>query len=109
MPTRVSKGPRAAGAILLLWAVSRAASCQEPRLTPGVNPAHAILATGSSAPDFSLPGIDGKIHQLSEYQESQLLMVMFICNHCPTSQLYEGRMKKLVEDYRNQSVAFVAI
>ena len=29
-------------------------------------------------------------------------MVMFICNHCPTSQLYEGRMKKLVEDYQRQ-------
>ena len=72
-------------------------------------PVHPILATGSPAPDFSLPGIDGKIHKLSEYKSSPLLMVMFICNHCPTSQLYEGRMKKLVADYKGKGVAFVAI
>ena len=105
---RFHRGLKACG-VLLPFAICLAASPQEPRLTPGVNPAHAILAAGSPAPDFSLPGIDGKIHQLSEYQDSRLLMVMFICNHCPTSQLYEGRMKKLVEDYRNQGVAFVAI
>ena len=105
---RFHRGLKASGVFLPLL-ICLAASGQEPRLTPGVNPAHAILATGSVAPDFSLPGIDGKIHQLSEYKDSRLLMVMFICNHCPTSQLYEGRMKKLVEDYRNQSVAFVAI
>ena len=34
---------------------------------------------------------------------------MFICNHCPTSQLYEGRMKKLVDDYQGKGVDFVAI
>jgi len=34
---------------------------------------------------------------------------MFICNHCPTSQLYEGRMKKLVDDYQGKGVAAVAI
>jgi thiol-disulfide isomerase/thioredoxin len=105
---RFHRGLKASGVLLPLL-ICLAASGQEPRLTPGVNPAHAILATGSAAPDFSLPGIDGKVHRLSEYRDSRLLMVMFICNHCPTSQLYEGRMKKLVEDYRNQSVAFVAI
>jgi thiol-disulfide isomerase/thioredoxin len=71
--------------------------------------AHPILAIGSPAPDFALPGIDGKIHKLAEYKDSPFLMVMFICNHCPTSQLYEGRIKKLVEDYRDKGVAFVAI
>jgi thiol-disulfide isomerase/thioredoxin len=36
-------------------------------------------------------------------------MVMFICNHCPTSQLYEGRVKQLVADYKDKGVAAVAI
>src|SRR5260370_29148824 len=84
------------------------ALCQEARLTPRVNQAHPTLAIGSPAPDFSLPGIDDKIHSLSEYKDP-ILVVMFICNHCPTSQLYEGRMKKLVEDYRGKRVGFVAI
>jgi peroxiredoxin len=109
MPDRVSENLRAAGAILLWLAVCPGTWGQEPRLTPGVNPAHAILAAGSPAPDFSLPGVDGKLHQLSDYKDSRLLMVMFICNHCPTSQLYEGRMKQLVEEYGTRGVAFVAI
>ena len=70
---------------------------------------HPILAIGSLAPDFALPGVDGKVHKLSDYRESRLLMVMFICNHCPTSQLYEGRIKELVDDYRGKGVSFVAI
>ena len=36
------------------------AIAQEERLTPQVSQAHPILAIGSPAPDFSLPGIDGK-------------------------------------------------
>ncbi len=34
---------------------------------------------------------------------------MFTCVHCPTAQLYEGRIKQLVSDYRPKGVAFVAI
>jgi len=91
-----------------LIALAVAAFGQEPRLTPPVHAAHPILAIGSPAPDFELPGIDGKLHKLSEYQDP-ILVVMFICDHCPTSQLYEGRMKKLVDDYKSKGVGFVAI
>ena len=57
---------------------------------------------------FPSPGIDDKLHKLADYKDP-ILVVMFICDHCPTSQLYEGRMKKLVEDYRTKGVGFVAI
>jgi thiol-disulfide isomerase/thioredoxin len=95
-------------AILAFLALGLASYGQEPRLTPRVNNQHPILAVGSPAPDFSLPAIDGKVHHLSEYKDP-ILVVMFICNHCPTSQLYEGRMKKLVSDYGGKGVGFVAI
>jgi thiol-disulfide isomerase/thioredoxin len=95
-------------AFLASTALCLASYGQEPRLTPSVNGQHPILAIGSKAPDFSLPGIDGKTHTLGEYQDP-VLVIMFICNHCPTSQLYEGRMKKLVEDYSGKGVGFVAI
>src|SRR5215467_3524999 len=81
---------------------------QEPRLTPHASNAHPILPAGSAAPNFELPGIDGKVHKLADYK-APILVVMFICNHCPTSQLYEGRMKKLVSDYQAKGVDFVAI
>jgi thiol-disulfide isomerase/thioredoxin len=70
---------------------------------------HPTLALGSPAPDFSLPGVDGKIHKLSDYSSSKLLVVVFTCNHCPTAQLYESRIKKLADDYSSKGVALVAI
>ena len=66
------------------------------------------LAIGSPAPDFTLPGIDGTIHTLAEYSKSPVLVLVATCNHCPASQLYETRIRKLDEDYRGQGVAVVA-
>ena len=75
----------------------------------GADEAYPALAIGSPAPDFALPGIDGQTHKLSDYSASRLLVVVFTCNHCPTAQLYENRIKKLAEDYRGKSVTLVAI
>ena len=74
----------------------------------GADDAHPTLAIGAPAPPFTLPGVDGKTHSLSEYT-APVLAIVFTCNHCPTAQLYEGRVKKLVEDYLTKGVAFVAI
>jgi thiol-disulfide isomerase/thioredoxin len=70
---------------------------------------HPTLAIGSAAPDFCLPGVDGQTHCLKEYAASKLLVLAFICNHCPTSQLYETRIKQIAEDYKEKGVAVVAI
>ena len=70
---------------------------------------HPTLAIGSPAPDFSLPGIDGQTHKLSDYSGARVLAIVFTCNHCPTAQLYESRIKKLADDYRGRGVTLVAI
>jgi peroxiredoxin len=70
---------------------------------------HPILAIGSAAPDFSLPGVDGKIHKLSDYASSPILVIVFTCNHCPIAQMYERRIQQLADDYKNKGVAVVAI
>ncbi|UCD51100.1 MAG: redoxin domain-containing protein [Phycisphaerales bacterium] len=67
------------------------------------------LKIGAAAPDFALPGVDGKIHKLADYAEAKVLVIIFTCNHCPTAQAYEGRIKKLVTDYKDKGVAVVAI
>ena len=67
------------------------------------------LPLGSAAPDFNLPGVDGRSHRLSDYAASPVLAVVFTCNHCPASQLYEARIQKLHADYRDKGVAVVAI
>jgi peroxiredoxin len=70
---------------------------------------HPTLAIGSPAPDFSLPGIDGKVHKLSDYAKAKVLVIVFTCDHCPTAQLYEPRIKKIAADYSDRGVTLVAI
>lgn len=67
------------------------------------------LKIGDSAPDFDLVGIDEEKHTLKNYAEADLLMIAFLSNHCPTSQAVEGRVKKLVKDYKGKGLRLVAI
>src|SRR4051812_20804967 len=67
------------------------------------------LAIGAAAPPFCLTGVDGQKHCLKDYSSAKALMIAFICNHCPTSQLYETRIRQIAEDYRERGVAVVAI
>jgi thiol-disulfide isomerase/thioredoxin len=67
------------------------------------------LEIGSAAPGFSLPATDGKTYSLKDFQGSRLLLIVFTCNHCPTAQAYEDRIKQLVTDYKHKGVAVVAI
>jgi len=67
------------------------------------------LEIGAKAPDFNLPGVDGKKYTLATFNKANILVIIFTCNHCPTAQAYEERMKKLVIDYKNKGVVVVAI
>ena len=69
---------------------------------------HPTLAIGAAAPDFALRGVDGKVHRLADYR-SRFLAIVFISNHCPASQLYEGRIKALVDDYTARGMTLIAI
>jgi peroxiredoxin len=78
-------------------------------LTAWAQEPHPILALGSPAPNFELPGVDGAIHKLADYSSSAILVVVFTCNHCPIAQMYERRITQLAADYRDRGVAVVAI
>jgi len=67
------------------------------------------LEIGAKAPDFDLPGVDGRKYKLADFAQADILVVIFTCNHCPTAQAYEDRIKKLTADYKNKGVAVVAI
>jgi len=73
------------------------------------NEGYPTLAIGASAPDFSLSGVDGKIYTLDSFKDSNLLAIVFTCNHCPTAQAYEDRIIQLTKDYASKGVAVVAI
>ncbi|HEU4389998.1 MAG TPA: redoxin family protein [Blastocatellia bacterium] len=67
------------------------------------------LDIGSPAPPFRLRGVDGKTYSLLSFRNSKVLVVIFTAVHCPTAEVYENRIKKLVSDYRSRGVAFVVI
>ncbi len=70
---------------------------------------HPTLVIGSKAPDFVLPGVDGKKYMLASFKKAKLLVIVFTCNHCPTAQAYEDRIIKLAGDYSSKGVQLVAI
>src|SRR5436305_9588094 len=69
----------------------------------------ATLPLGAEAPDFKLPAVDGRNYSLNDFAQARILTVIFTCNHCPTAQYYEPRIKQLVTDYKEKDVAVVAI
>jgi peroxiredoxin len=70
---------------------------------------HPVLPIGSPLPDFSLEGVDGKMHTASEYAGTKVLAVVFESNHCPVSIAYESRIKQLYEDYKAKGLTLIAI
>lgn len=67
------------------------------------------LSPGATAPDFKLPGVDGRNWALKDFAEAKALVVIFTCNHCPTAQYYEERIKRIAAEYKDEGVSLVAI
>jgi peroxiredoxin len=68
------------------------------------------LQIGSRAPDFDLPGVDGKNLSLDSFRLSKkAVVVVFVCNHCPYSVAYEERLLKFQTAYSAKGVGVVRI
>jgi thiol-disulfide isomerase/thioredoxin len=90
---------------LLLTAVLLAQAPAAAAEPPGLQ----TLPIGAAAPDFKLPGVDGRDYALQDFAGARLLLVVFTCNHCPTAQAYEDRIIELHDDFKDKGVALVAI
>ena len=66
------------------------------------------LKTGDGAPDFSLKGIDDKMHSLESYAGSKGLLIIFMCNHCPYVKAKIEAIKEIHEKF-NENIAVVGI
>jgi peroxiredoxin len=64
---------------------------------------------GSSAPGFELPATDGSSYALGDFEHAQVLVVMFICNHCPYVKAVVDRLVDLGNTFDEEDAAFVAI
>jgi peroxiredoxin len=67
------------------------------------------LRPGDRAPEFALPGVDGKTWTLADFADAKLLVVTFWCNHCPYVQAWESRFIALAQEHASSGVRFVVI
>jgi peroxiredoxin len=93
-------------ALVLVICCTLGTACSTLRADP---PDLKTLPIGAAAPDFKLPGVDGKDYSLKDFAGARLLLVVFTCNHCPTAQAYEKRIAQLHADYKDKGVTLVAI
>lgn len=64
---------------------------------------------GSLAPGFRLPDTEGKIVSLTDFQDKDALLVMFICNHCPYVKYLRKSLAQKTKEFLTQGVAVVGI
>ena len=69
-----------------------------------------MLELGTQAPDFALPDVvSGRTISLSTFQGKDVLVVMFICHHCPFVKHIKSELARLGQDYHGKNVGIVAI
>ena len=86
----------------LTWWVAQAGA-QTARPEP------PTLSVGATAPDFHLPGTDGRTWGLADFDRYKVLVVVFSCDHCPTAQAYEDRLIQTAVDYAPKGAGLVMI
>lgn len=64
---------------------------------------------GSEAMDFKLKNVDGKMVSLADYKNAKGFIVVFTCNTCPYSKLYEQRIIALDKKYAELGYPVIAI
>ncbi|GAB7012675.1 thioredoxin family protein [Halolamina salina] len=62
------------------------------------------LDRGDEAPEFSLEGVDGETYTLETFADSDALLLVFTCNHCPYAQAKFGLLNELADEYDDAAV-----
>jgi peroxiredoxin len=73
------------------------------------NTPSTMLPLGTPAPPFHLPDFDGRMVSLADFAAQPLLLVLFICNHCPFVIHVRRELAALRRDYPRHELAMVAI
>jgi peroxiredoxin len=69
-----------------------------------------MMNLGTKAPDFALPEVrTGKLVKLSDFADKEVLLVVFMCAHCPYVKLVEKEFAGIGRDYQNRHFGMVAI
>ena len=68
-----------------------------------------MVPLGEPARPFSLPGVDGKMHTLDSFQDHRILVLIFMCNHCPYVKAVLSRLIDLQNQMADKGVQLVGI
>ena len=69
-----------------------------------------MLDLGTAAPEFALPDVaTGETISLGTFEGNDVLVVMFICHHCPFVKHVKGELARMGQDYAGNSVGIVGI
>jgi peroxiredoxin len=68
-----------------------------------------MLPLGTTAPDFELPNVDGRMVDYAAAAGPAGTLVMFICNHCPFVKHVADQLAVLGREYMPRGVGIVAI
>ena len=68
-----------------------------------------MVPLGTSTIDFKLPGIDGVEYSLENFSDSKVLVIIFMCNHCPYVKAVIQRLIDLQEEMLHQGVRLVGV
>jgi len=75
-----------------------------------------MMELGHPAPDFSLPAANPEVddrgddrRSLTDYDDAEVLVVVFMCNHCPYVKHIEDALLEGAREYQPRGVQFVGI
>jgi peroxiredoxin len=68
-----------------------------------------MISLGTPAPSFSLPSVDHLMVRLEDFADSPVLLVAFLCNHCPYVRHVETALGEVVGTYAERGVASVGV
>jgi len=68
-----------------------------------------MIPLGTKAPDFRLPDTEGKMVSRDDFDGAPVLLVLFICNHCPYVKHIRGALAEFARQYQPRGLAVVAI
>ena len=66
------------------------------------------LNIGDRIPGFRLKATDGNEYSDKDFEEKEILVIVFTCNHCPYALAYEDRLIQIQRDFMER-VSLVAI
>lgn len=67
------------------------------------------LAIGDQAPEFKLPATDGHTYSLKDFDEAEILVLFFTCNHCPYVTGSDEVTRKIADKFKDRGVLFAGI